>query len=242
MWSQTEETKAAEQIAECLLAIRRLICSYEMAADFHIYKGQKTLEGDFSFLSDEVCDGENLSKSYLELMPELIDRTVDCNEQCAELWFEELTAEYQTELARLMKLLAEYQFKDSYYEKLARITEKPMLAEAYQLIESGKDDEDEVYRIETRVRMTLEEFIKNEELIKQNLQLIDANREKISAAHEWMAVETAQEFKENYQEALEAAKFAIFKATHMFNHQRGYSFADYAKWWIKKAVEDLAHQ
>jgi hypothetical protein len=109
--------------------------------------------------------------------------------------------------------------------------------ESVWLLDVADANVNEVKAAERALRMTLSEFLDNEERIRLALRSLDDVRRSIVRSCEPWAIEVAESLYPASEAAKSAAKDGLLRATAYYDYRRGYEFETYALWWVKSRMD-----
>lgn len=104
-------------------------------------------------------------------------------------------------------------------------------------MDSGQEESVEAIAIERIVRMRLCEFVSLEDSYADDFRLIDRAREQLFEAHRSFAVNIAESEPGADQSTTASALIGLRRAIGYYDYTSGFTFAEYARWWIEEAIE-----
>jgi DNA-directed RNA polymerase sigma subunit (sigma70/sigma32) len=173
---------------------------------------------------------------YLGRLPTLLAQTTDCDRRCSELWRTGDLSAFLSARAELVALFAEFKFHWKLYERLVRHAEIPIFRKAILLIQQGQESTSDAIAIENKARMRLRELVTVWEELSNDLADLDAARQELWSAHEWLAIEIAASQSESGPAVLAHAIVGLKRAATAYGYEHTFSFAEYAQHWIREAI------
>ncbi|HEX4611103.1 MAG TPA: hypothetical protein VH092_23130 [Urbifossiella sp.] len=236
------EARFGPRIEAALERVRDKVFLMGTAGRWHVGKASDVVR-DAALVERYVTPlGEADSADYLRALPELIEQTRTADERCAAAWRvrtpSDNSADFLAGREHLIHLFARFRFRLKVYERLVRRSEKPLLRIAVELLGASHTSTAEVEGLEAVVRMSLAEFVAIEEGLAADLLDADTARERLWAAYEELALGIARSRPDHDAVTTACARAGLQRAANWYDHRPGYSFAEYARPWIQRAVDE----
>jgi hypothetical protein len=238
------ELRFWKRIEQAQKRIRERSFRMGMAARLHTAKATAILNDteELPWYVDVAKDQEELAIKYRQMLPTLIEHLRSQDAGCAKLWAERHTrntlAAYHRERHQLVKLLRRFRYSLRYYERLVRQPDKPLLQEARHLLDDWERNAGRVRGLESLLRMTLQEFVEQEDQIANDLVLMDKLRAEIVSRYHGLASNVVGHLTHYGPDGMRYALCGLRKAAECYSHRHGFKFATYAVWWIRNAVQE----
>ncbi|HTL27578.1 MAG TPA: hypothetical protein VL282_00090 [Tepidisphaeraceae bacterium] len=185
--SSEEEQQLFHQLIEDRDAIRNRVCIVGTAARWHIAKASKMVENpDWANGAVERGMSADALSAHLQLLPRTIEEIEHQDRRCAESWtrgcLDDDLTQYEMQRTRMIALFDQTRLGHAAYVRLVRQPEKPFVREATRLLAEGDPAHERVCELESKVRMTLKEYLQNEAAIDELLRSLDSTAARIAGS------------------------------------------------------------
>ncbi len=235
------EVRTGLRIDAALNRIRCKVSRMGMAGKWHTGKASDILQCPDLLERYVELPNEHDEAEYLIQLPTLVAEVNEQDRCCAECWDADRTAEtasrYLVEREGLIRVFQRFGFRLKLYERLVRQQDKPLLHKAIEFLGAGQEDTPEAIALERALRMRLQDFVKLEEGLMDDLQDLDAAREELIVAHQGVALNIARSQPRPDESTVSSALLGLRRAAGWYDYKRGYSFDEYAQHWVQEAID-----
>lgn len=223
----TRLARVRDRVREIRLAIYRT----GMAGRYHLGKARDMLaDAQRAEALTGACD----MADHLRHLPAVIERIEELDARADAMWAESGEVP-PTVLARLAEAYDAVRLLPRAYERLARQSDKPIIAQAVHARELAAKHPQRL-DLERTLRLRVDDYLRLEEQIQAALSAIDSDRDAIALAHEEMANAYVRAAGYGDEIAFAAGRLGTRLAVNLFDDRLGYDLIDYATPWIDREL------